>query len=39
MARDAPTLPRVSTRPGRGPTARPRATACRMFSPWVPTAT
>ena len=37
IARDAPALPRTSTRPGRGPTARPRATACRMFSDWVPT--
>src|SRR5664279_369876 len=36
IARDAPALPRTSTRPGRGPTARPRATAWRMFSLWVP---
>jgi len=32
IARDASGLPRTSTRPGCGPTARPQATAWRMFS-------
>lgn len=36
--REAPTLPRTSIRPGRGPAALPRRDACRMLSTWVPPA-